>query len=402
MKTAKLGDLVNITIGRTPSRGNTDFWDTKKQQKNVWLSIYDLQKTDGKFVNDSKEYITDEAAKAFPSVPKGTLLVSFKLTLGRLAYAGCDLRTNEAIAALHNDEVCITNEYLYYYLSYFDWMDYASSDKKVKGFTLNKSKLHEIIVVYPDSIDEQRKLVARLDAAFERIDRAIGLSKQNIKMVDTFKKSYLTQTFIDKRRIKAVKIGDICKFKPAKSLAKTRLKHNDFVSFSPMEQLPLGKKYFTPNQTKRLGEAYSSYVYFEENNVIYAKITPCFENGKLSIARNLTNGVGFGSSEFVPIRCSDKIIPEYLYYFLLQPSFITHGSQNMRGASGHKRVPDIFTERLDIHLPDINTQKHLVKKLDEAFDSMEKLQAGLNSKLERLILFKQSMLEQAFLRDGVK
>lgn len=172
--------------------------------------------------------------------------------------------------------------------------------------------------------------------------------------------------------MRIVKLGDVCEFKPAKSLTKSKLGDDANVSFSPMEQLPIGRKYFTPSQTRKLGEVYSNYVYFEENDVIYAKITPCFENGKMSIAKNITNGVGFGSSEFVPVRCSDKILPEYLYYFLLKPSFIEYGSQNMRGASGHRRVPDDFTKELLIALPDIKEQRQVVERLDAAFEKIDR------------------------------
>jgi type I restriction enzyme S subunit len=77
------------------------------------------------------------------------LLVSFKLTLGRLAFAGVDLRTNEAIAALNiKKEDEIIKEYLYHYLTFFDWDKLASGDVKVKGKTLNKTKLKEITIRY--------------------------------------------------------------------------------------------------------------------------------------------------------------------------------------------------------------------------------------------------------------
>lgn len=191
MKTVKLGELTKITIGRTPSRGNDDFWDKKKITSNVWLSIADLLHADGKIVSDSKEYITDEAAEKFAVVPQGTLLVSFKLTLGRLAYAGRDLRTNEAIAALHNNEDEVLNDYLYHYLSRFDWNNYAAADQKVKGLTLNKVKLAEIPIEYPESLEEQRRIVARLDAAFERISVAEVLMRRNLDNVSALQKSIL-------------------------------------------------------------------------------------------------------------------------------------------------------------------------------------------------------------------
>ena len=144
MKTVKLGQLVGISIGRTPSRSDMSLWDKEKSASNVWLSIADLLNVNGRTIDDSKEYITNKAAEKFKIIPKGTLLVSFKLTLGRLAFAGKNLRSNEAIAALHNDQKVVIDEYLYHYLKYFNWTNYASADQKVKGLTLNISKLADI------------------------------------------------------------------------------------------------------------------------------------------------------------------------------------------------------------------------------------------------------------------
>jgi type I restriction enzyme S subunit len=117
----KLGEICRIEMGKTPSRGDKKFWDADKETSNVWLSIADLLNKDGKAVSDSKEYISEAGAKLSKIVKKGTLLVSFKLTLGRLAFAGRALFTNEAIAALSiNNESQICGEYLYHLLSFFD------------------------------------------------------------------------------------------------------------------------------------------------------------------------------------------------------------------------------------------------------------------------------------------
>jgi type I restriction enzyme S subunit len=196
--------------------------------------------------------------------------------------------------------------------------------------------------------------------------------------------------------MKPVKLSDVCELKPAKSLAKNMLSDDELVAFSPMEYLPVAQKYFTPTQTKKLSDVYSSYVYFADNDVIYAKITPCFENGKMSIARGLKNGVGFGSSEYVPIRCSDAILPEYLYYFLLQPNFIKNGKDNMRGASGHKRVTDDYVKNLEIMLPSVERQQKVVERLDAAFEKIDKAVELTQETINYQSEAKTSFLGQAF------
>ena len=116
-------------------------------------------------------------------------------------------------------------------------------------------------------------------------------------------------------------LGEVCEIKPPKSFARKAIADTDEVSFVPMSDLGELEKSFEPRQVKPLGEVYGGYTYFGENDVLVAKITPCFENGKLGIARGLTNGIGFGSSEFVAIRSKGSILPEYIFYFLYRNEF---------------------------------------------------------------------------------
>ena len=142
-----LGELAKIELGKTPARARKDLWDDKRESGNVWLSIADLLTIQNNIVKDSKEYISDKGAAVCKIVPKGTLLVSFKLTLGRLAYAGRDLYTNEAIAALSlYNENELTKEFLFWFLQFFDWQKSAENDIKLKGMTLNKAKLKALTV----------------------------------------------------------------------------------------------------------------------------------------------------------------------------------------------------------------------------------------------------------------
>jgi type I restriction enzyme, S subunit len=135
---------------------------------------------------------------------------------------------------------------------------------------------------------------------------------------------------------------DVCEIKPPKGEAKRKLNEEKLVSFVPMEDLGIDQKYFEPKVERTLGQVAGSYAYFADGDVLLAKITPCFENGKLGIARGLTNGVGFGSSEYVVFRPNGDLSNEYLYYFLLQDSFRVEGTRTMSGAVGHKRIEGIY------------------------------------------------------------
>jgi type I restriction enzyme S subunit len=160
-----LGEVCSITIGGTPSRANPAYWDIDKSTENLWVSIRDLNQ---RIITDTAEYLTKEGVKNsnVKKLLEGTVLLSFKLTIGRVAIAGKDLYTNEAIAGLCNSN--IFPNFLYYGLQQWDLLQ--GVDQAIKGATLNKQKLNKIQFNYPKSIKEQEKIAEVLSA----IDRAIA------------------------------------------------------------------------------------------------------------------------------------------------------------------------------------------------------------------------------------
>jgi type I restriction enzyme S subunit len=139
-------------------------------------------------------------------------------------------------------------------------------------------------------------------------------------------------------------LSAVCQIKPPKAEARVQLSGNDLVSFVPMEDLGIGQKILVPNKTRELSDVAGSYTYFADGDVLLAKITPCFENGKLGIAADLVNGIGFGSSEYIVFRPDSSIDKAWLYYFLARETFRTEGAASMTGAVGHKRVAKDFID----------------------------------------------------------
>ncbi|WP_439518324.1 restriction endonuclease subunit S [Hydrogenophaga sp.] len=194
-------------------------------------------------------------------------------------------------------------------------------------------------------------------------------------------------------------LGEVCTIRPPKSEAKAKLADDKEVSFAPMEDLGIGVKYMQPRQTRRLGEVSGSYTYFADGDVLLAKITPCFENGKLGVARGLTNGVGFGSSEYIVLRPTSTLDSEFLYYFLARPAFLEDGARTMTGAVGHKRVTKEFVESYPIPLPPMPEQRRIVAILDDAFEGIATARAHAEKKrLNARELF-ESVLAQVFSAD---
>ena len=177
-------------------------------------------------------------------------------------------------------------------------------------------------------------------------------------------------------------IGDVCTIKPPKAEARAKLAEGNEVSFAPMEDLGIGEKYLKPHRTRQLAEVSGSYTYFADGDVLLAKITPCFENGKLGVARGLTNGVGFGSSEYIVLRPAATLDAEFLYYYLSRPMFLEEGARIMSGAVGHKRVTKEFVESYPIPLPPLREQRRIVAILDEAFEGIATAKANAEKNLQ--------------------
>lgn len=160
-----------------------------------------------------------------------------------------------------------------------------------------------------------------------------------------------------------VRIGDVCTVNPRKSVL-ADLKPETLVSFVPMADLNEHRILFQPKEEKQLSEVSSSYTYFEDNDVLLAKVTPCFENGKAGIARNLLNKIGFGSSEFYVLRSSERVLPEWIYFCVMHPNFRDAAVAQMTGTGGLQRVPRDFVENFQIPLPPLEIQKEIVNEIE--------------------------------------
>lgn len=199
---------------------------------------------------------------------------------------------------------------------------------------------------------------------------------------------------------KTLPLGEISNIRPSKNEVKGILQPDDEVTFLGMEHLGIRQKFTTPQIVKKLNEVSGSYTYFAENDVLLAKITPCFENGKLGIAKNLVNGIGFGSSEFIVFRPKPELLNEWLYYFLLRDDFHADGARNMSGAVGHKRVNKEFIEQTSIPLPPLPTQQKIVAKLDAIFAEIDKATAVAEANARNAEALFQSYLTKVFGRGG--
>lgn len=163
---------------------------------------------------------------------------------------------------------------------------------------------------------------------------------------------------------------------------------NTIISFVEMASVA-DKGYIQNKVDKPLKELKKgSYTYFAENDILIAKITPCMENGKCAIAKNLTNGLGMGSSEFHIFRTHKGLNNKFLFACLNQDSIRQEAAKNMTGSSGHRRVPISFYESLQIPLPPIEAQEKIInaiENIDSKISLLESNLSHLDSKKSRIL-----------------
>ncbi len=136
------------------------------------------------------------------------------------------------------------------------------------------------------------------------------------------------------------------------------------VSFVPMSDMGEHSMYFEARDHKYLQDVGSSYSYFRDGDVLIAKVTPCFENGKAGIAKDLINGIGFGSSEFYVLRPTDSVLPQWVYLCTATAAFRDWAKPQMTGTGGLQRVPRSVIQQHQIPLPPLDTQQAIVAEIE--------------------------------------
>lgn len=158
-----------------------------------------------------------------------------------------------------------------------------------------------------------------------------------------------------------VRLGDVAEINPRRS--GVRLEDSDIVTFVPMDAVHDRLGAITSAVQRPFGEVKKGYTAFIEDDVIFAKVSPCMQNGKHAIARGLANGVGFGSTEFHVVRAGPRILPEWIHYFLRQQATLDAAQKTFNGAVGLQRVPPSFLENIELPLPDLDTQRRIAADL---------------------------------------
>ena len=189
MNKYRLDELFDLQMGKTPSRDNQNYWNSKD---NKWISIADLTKSD-KYITETKEYLSDLAVKdsKINIIPANTVVMSFKLSIGKTAITSEPMYSNEAIMSFRDKHLIeLIPDYIYYLFSAKNWE--IDANKAVKGKTLNKASLSNTIIKVHD-IAQQHKIVAILD----QVNNLISLRTQQLEQLDLLVKSRFVEIFGD-------------------------------------------------------------------------------------------------------------------------------------------------------------------------------------------------------------
>lgn len=167
------------------------------------------------------------------------------------------------------------------------------------------------------------------------------------------------------------------------------------VSFVPMESLRNGTIDY---KTIPFLKAKGKYTYFGNQDLLIAKVTPCFENGNIAIAMNLLNGIGFGSSEIFVLRPNKEVISQYLFYLSQSRDFQDKACATMCGVGGLKRISPLFMRTYEFDMPSIENQQRMVTYLDTKLSEIDHQVSLLTSKRDAYLRLKKSIINHAVTR----
>ena len=389
----EIGIVGEVITGNTPSKKHSEYYDGEIP----WIKPGDIRT--GVELFNSVETLTEEGSKNARMLPKGAVMVTCIGDLGNIAIAGTKMATNQQINSVVFSQY-VDDKFGYYACNLLEpWLIQNSTSTTIS--MVNKSKFSKAPFPLPP-LPEQQRIVAKLDTLFGHLDSL----KQRLELIPSllkqFRQSVLTQAVTGKLTEKwregkelgewdTISISEVSKLNP-----RYFVEDDVVVGFTPMKDL--GKKLFydISYQNKLFGEVKKGYRRFVEGDVLLAKITPCFENGKSTVVKGLIHPIACGSSEYFVFKCDEVLLPEFLLIYFKRSQFLSEGSRNMSGSVGHKRVTKDFLLDYVIELPIISEQTEIVKRVKALFSKADTIEAAYDKLKQQIDNLPQAILAKAF------
>lgn len=250
-------------------------------------------------------------------------------------------------------------------------------------------------------LDEQHRIVAQLNTQLAAAGRARQAAQAQLDALDAMSAALLREIFPRspsaplRRGWRWVKLAEVCSINPRRP-RNLGLAPSDLVTFIPMAAVSEEAAAITSPLLRPYSEVQRGYTYMQEGDVIFAKITPCMQNGKHSVVQDTHDGLAFGSTEFHVLRPFKTTDARFLHRFLLQPSFLREAQSHFRGAVGQQRLPKEFLSEHAFPLPPLSEQQSIVDTLETQATAVAQGCAATQAQLEAAKALPAALLRLAF------
>jgi type I restriction enzyme S subunit len=386
----KLGEVAKEFVnGGTPSTNISEYWDGNIP----WITGADV--TDF-WVSGGRKFITEDGLKNSVThlVPRNTILVVTRTGVGKVGIAANDLCFSQDITGVICSEEIYPEYLVWYIFSERNNLTNIQRGATIKGLTRND--IESLQIPLPP-LEEQKSISLKIQELMQEVGRARTACEKQLEAAKALLAAFLREVFESEeaKKWERKRLGEVCQINPSRPKNFHR-SHDSLTSFVPMAAVDEDIGTISKPEAMPYSKVAKGYTYFEENNVLFAKITPCMQNGKHVIARNLIDGIGFGTTEFHVLRPSHEILPEWVWYFIRQPHFLKEAMAYFTGAVGQQRVPATFLSNSIIPLPPVEEQKRIVASLERKMVHVKNLQSATQTQQDALNSFPQAILRQAF------
>jgi type I restriction enzyme, S subunit len=191
------------------------------------------------------------------------------------------------------------------------------------------------------------------------------------------------------------RLGEVCEINPPRP---SGLQRSDDAptTFVPMSAVDERLGMITRSEVRPFSEVRRGYTHFAEGDILFAKITPCMQNGKHAIANTLIGGYGFGTTEFHVIHSGPEVTPDWIHHFLRQPSVLEAATAHFSGTVGQRRVPEDFLFALALPLPPVIEQRRIAAILKEQMATVERARVAAEAQLEAAKALSAAYLRAVF------
>lgn len=393
-KWVQLTAIGKIVGGGTPKTNIETYWQGGTIN---WFTPADLGEIKGKFARESSRKITQGGLRESSAklMPAGSVLFSSRAPIGHIAISTTECCTNQGCKSFVPDFDKISTDWGYYAIHGLT----EEIKSRASGTTFKEISTKEMgktwIPLPP--IEEQNRIVAKLTKILEIIDKAeraysdltgpLSNRFRSLCIERALKGELVPQLesespvepiggtpedipFSIPDKWKWTRIQDVATLNPKITTHDESLK----VSFAPMASVDAGYiNRINTSDERSWSSVKTGYAKFAEDDILLAKITPCFQNRKSAIATNLKNGIGCGSTEFHVLRASKEVDKEYLLMFLKSQWFIEYGVENFKGTAGQQRLGTADLKSCPFPLPPLKEQRRIVEKLYALFKDLDRL-----------------------------